>query len=553
MAREAANAAIAAATAAAAGLDGTSVSEDVVAASNAILAARTAIEALPEGERSAATAMLNDAVTQVAEQYARLAKEAEAARKAAEAEAEEAEAARQAAETEAEEAEAARQAAEAEANKKAAEAEAKTMAAMAKSLYNGIKAYSQQGGFDSVGTLDVFANWTAEGNIQVGDGRAGTGPGATLYEDETVTVAPLSGWTGQRFFVAADDSRNSRSGNDYEAVVYSYLGDPKPGDKFGQIGVTNAADGYEYGIDADGILVADGGGAFSFIATRVASPSFNQSAGVKSFELGTNRNYVSISGTYHGVSGEYRCEPTTGNTCAAQIAVNGFTLGGQASADNSFTVGGGTWTFKPGNLESRVMSAPKTAYASYGWWLRTSEDDEFFASSFANPRGTPTPAAAVPDTLVGTATYVGGAAGKYALSGVGTGGTNESGHFTATATLNAKFGTVNNDGTTRAHNVTGTIDGFKVGDDGAARDWSVSLGRDAAASNLLATGQVVRDRGVDQTQWTIGGRAAEKSGEWAAQMYEQGDDGVPTIATGTFYTEYENTGKMVGGFGVNKQ
>ena len=60
--------------------------------------------------------------------------------------------------------------------------------------------------------------------------------------------------------------------------------------------------------------------------------------------------------------------------------------------------------------------------------------------------------------LQGTATYSGGAAGKYALHST-TGGTNDAGHFTADATLEANF---NND------TVSGTIDGFM------GADWSVA-------------------------------------------------------------------------------
>ena len=68
-------------------------------------------------------------------------------------------------------------------------------------------------------------------------------------------------------------------------------------------------------------------------------------------------------------------------------------------------------------------------------------------------------------TLQGTATYMGGAAGKYALSS-STGGTNDAGHFTAKATLEADFNVDDM--------ISGTIDTF-MGADGMARDWSVEL------------------------------------------------------------------------------
>ena len=34
---------------------------------------------------------------------------------------------------------------------------------------------------------------------------------------------------------------------------------------------------------------------------------------------------------------------------------------------------------------------------------------------------------------------------------------------------------------------------------------------------------------------------------------DNGDDNVPKVATGTFYSMYSTSGKMVGAFGANKQ
>ena len=87
------------------------------------------------------------------------------------------------------------------------------------------------------------------------------------------------------------------------------------------------------------------------------------------------------------------------------------------------------------------MSTPDANYASYGWWIHKSEDDsDYTASAFVDVKGTgEAPAPLQPSTtLQGTATYMGGAAGKYALSS-STGGTNDAGHFTARATLEADF------------------------------------------------------------------------------------------------------------------
>ena len=142
---------------------------------------------------------------------------------------------------------------------------------------------------------------------------------------------------------------------------------------------------------------------------------------------------------------------------------------------------------------------------------------------------------------MGTATYTGGAAGKYALRS-STGGTNDAGHFTANAMLEADF---NDD------MITGTIDGF-VGADGESRDWSVEL----MESGVGDTGIILGSDGTgDQmmTVWTIGGTDGDAAGGWQGTLQNNGDDGVPKVGTGTFYSEFGEAGKMVGAFGVNLQ
>jgi hypothetical protein len=191
------------------------------------------------------------------------------------------------------------------------------------------------------------------------------------------------------------------------------------------------------------------------------------------------------------------------------------------------------------------MDTPDAAYASYGWWLRTDKDgvpkqaSSFFA--YTNPQ----PAAIDIATLRGSATYMGGAAGKYAISSL-TGGLVDAGHFTADAELKATFAA--NTDNTNASKLSGVIDNF-TGADGMSRDWMVKL----EEGTLLATG-VVSATVPAQVEWTIDGTAASKDGSrWEAQLFELGDDGVPAVATGAFYTTYGRTGRMVGAFGAKKQ
>ena len=194
----------------------------------------------------------------------------------------------------------------------------------------------------------------------------------------------------------------------------------------------------------------------------------------------------------------------------------------------------------PSSPSAEVMSIPNAIFASYGWWLHKSEDGGTFTASAFVDNGEVPVASGIMD-LRGTATYMGGAAGKYALHS-STGGTNDAGHFTAQATLEADF---NDD------MVSGTIDNF-MGADGQSRDWSVELKETDIGDDGAIDGIVGDDVQVG-TVWTIDGTAAGQSGQWSGSLRDNGDDGVPKVATGTFYSKYSTAGTMVGGFGVNKQ
>ena len=412
-------------------------------------------------------------------------------------------------------------------------AAAAAMAATAAKLYAGIAAPTTT----STGEPGRrFANHagTAGDRIFVGIDQTDV----ILLEDKKTTVAANHGWEGKRYAAEPDGDGM------YEAMVWSNVGEPKMGARF-----NSGESGVGFDLDTDGVLVSTetiGDGAASGVfaadnASRIASPQFDHSAGTKVFKLpednpsGATR--INIPGSYYGVSGTYTCTASGADTCTAvKASGEGYTLGVTGSA---------LWTFKPTNAEARVTDTPDAIYASYGWWIHTAEDGKLTASAFHDIKGAPTPVVA--DTfsaLQGTATYSGGAAGKYALSST-TGGTNDAGHFTARATLEADFGNATAGGT-----IAGTIDNF-MGADGMARDWSVELKK--GTMGTVADGAAPIDGPDDGTVWTIDETAASASGEWSGALRNQGMDGVPSVATGTFYTEYGTGGRMVGAFGANKE
>ncbi len=417
---------------------------------------------------------------------------------------------------------------------KADEAAAAAMAATAAKLYAGISAPTAT---DATPEADIrFAAYNNdEDAIDVQNGVA-TADAQELSEDKKTTVAANHGWEGKRYTASGTGVDGT-----YEAMVYSNVGEPTMGAKFNS-GATDlpAVGDLDAATGETGVL-----SGLTGYAALVASPSFDQNAGTKEFKLATNTIRVMLSGSYYGVSGTYYCTPAADSTCAARKAAEGFELGSTLDDTNAFTAGG--WTFKPTNPEARVTETPDAAYASYGWWIHKSADEKTYtASAFVDEKGTVAAAAGITD-LQGTATYRGGAAGKYALSS-STGGTNDAGHFTARATLQADF---NDD------MITGTIDNF-MGADGMSRNWSVELMESAIGdtglirrsdddnSDLAAT-----DPGA-MTKWTIGGTAGSASGQWTGSLRDNGDDGVPKVGTGTFHSTHGPGNSMVGAFGVNK-
>ena len=271
--------------------------------------------------------------------------------------------------------------------------------------------------------------------------------------------------------------------------------------------------------------------------------------GTQNHPIPTNNVALMIRGTYDGAPGQFRC---TG-TCTS-------TNDGKGSPSAL----GGTWHFKPDS--GAMVSLPDANYLYYGWWVSKDNDgDPTAASAFTGLVGTiavPTSGTDSPEDLAGSATYSGHAAGKFALSNA-LDGTGSGGHFTADATLTAKFGAIaapNNGG------ISGTIDNFRLNDGSEDPGWSVSLNRapwgtagafaSVAADNTNAT--------AEATVWSIDGNSAGESGSWSGQMYDElpgnttdtpaGDGNTtPTTVTGTFYSEFSTIGRMVGAFGANKQ
>ena len=497
------------------------------AISEAIMAARTAVAAVDSDSTDAEVSAADDAIT--------------AARNAIAA-ADDVSAEERAAHAKYVDALAGRLAATIASRMEAERAAAAAIAARAAKLYAGIA--PQSGAAGPSRRQATYAEGDDDEILVVFGADAPDGMTASLDPDEETAVLENHGWKGRRYASAV--TAGAPPDDRFEAVVYSNV--EGLGRKFGSdMPGTGASREFEYML-ADGTLalVTIGSVQTAFMASRVGGPRFDHSAGVKRFRLPDDATNVLIPGSYHGVPGTYDCTPGDGNACGVRVAAAGFELG-TVAADNTFTNNGGTWTFTPADPNARVVRAFDDAFASYGWWLHTAGNNErrfgaLNASAFEDEKGD-IPAVSGLDTLYGTATYMGGAAGQYALSSL-TGGTNDAGSFVARATLEADF---------TGNTVSGTIDGF-TGADGTERDWSVELTDQAvSATGVIAGDGTVGDTVRQMTRWTIGGTALAVSGEWTGTFRDNGDDGVPKVVTGTFHAEFGHEGRMVGAFGANRQ
>ena len=409
------------------------------------------------------------------------------------------------------------------------EADRKAMAAAGKALKAALKPTSEVT-LTSLGASGLMLTFDAGGPDN--DPAARSLPPMKAGE----SAGMLGDWDGKHYSHTNAGTKVSNS-----AVVYTNQGAPT---------VKPFATGASFGADENAFDSAytastrtlDLGNSTS--SSAIKGDMF-PTAGTTTYTPDSVTNVVVVRGTYQGAPGSYRC---TGTECMAT-----------AGTGSAITLDGADWSFvhDAGAMTSRADAD----YLYFGWWLQKNKDDKpTAASAFAGVTGMVT-ASTNPTLLSGTATYTGHAAGKFAISDTLTGG--DAGHFTADATLTAKFGTAATETTNNSNGLTGTLDNFMANDKSVP--WSVSLLR----ANLNGTGGTVAfndpdtasvDESATQTVWSIDGTSAAASGSWTAQMYDEkpgpapsGDgSNVPTTVTGTFQSHFDGTHSMVGAFGATK-
>ena len=374
----------------------------------------------------------------------------------------------------------------------------------------------------------------------------GDGDAATAADNMVVTLRPsgadatmMGEWTGNEYKIEV--TRLARSTRD-TAMVYTNQAAPTVTRKpFGE-------------VHADKITDASGNilhATLTDAANRgfIAGSAFGRTAGPKTHKANTGTDAYPVfatRGTFDGARGSYRC---TGGGCTSVIH--------EDTPGDEIHLAGGTWTFTPDVGAKTVRRIPHDPiYFAFGWWLRNSDAKGYEVGTFTDSVGLVLDSGESPNDILdinalqGSATYTGHVAGKYSVLPGLDNPTGDVGHFTANVELKAKWG----DGTAPG-SVSGMVDGF-MGADGMAREWAVELQETA----LTATGGTVDvDTTEDghqsmQTVWTIG-TAADASGAWTAQLYEESPAsspraGTPTTALGEFTAEHGVVGSADSAFGI---
>lgn len=398
-----------------------------------------------------------------------------------------------------------------------AEEKAKEMAAAARKLFAGLAPGSNPNPPVSSGDSAVTTKFNPDPTIAATHGKA-----AKVTPDTVILNNKLAGATGEMSSAMAPWSSTMVSAKDTAGtkdtdtvVVYTDIAPDKTKPFEDVFTLTN------------NVLPQ------SAMDTKyIAAPMFPSSPGVVIHGENSAQfnEEISFPGTYAGAPGYYRCtEGGSSNDCESQATNNGIQLSS-------------SWLFDPdGGAMAREAD---DEFSFFGWWLRVDANEDYSVDVFHGNVGGTAITDADFNALTGTATYMGPAAGKFAINPQLPGTTPMGGHFTATATLEADF--EDGTGADPAGSISGTIHDFMH--DGTALPWTVTFSDDA-----IVTTDAQHVSG-DDVAWTIDGEKSSSTGQWSGNFRNQGSNDVPTTITGEFATTYNSeVGRIEGAFGATVQ
>ena len=397
----------------------------------------------------------------------------------------------------------------------------------------------------------------------------------------TEMLPDLAGWKGNRYVsehpddpLTCDYPEGCMKGITDHLVIYHNQADPKDAESqtFAEKYGADADD--DGSLDNDWYRVAVAGGAPAGIlnaglvleANRPLIMSDGFSTAGRDAHTTEDDEVFTVMGTFDGVPGTYSCTHDS-TACTSSYGDDGvITLGG-----------GGTngWTFVPNDPDAMTTLGDPTAsrmFVTYGYWMRELSGDDGWTDvrPLSEIRQNSVPHAnGVAQAIKGSATYTGGAAGMYAIYHPVADGSS-SGEWTANAMLTADF---------NEQMVSGELTGFMA--EGKAMDWKVELLEGGINSATTAPDPASRAREAagnggfkldgsnhgfanaeNGTVWTMGGMDGEKTGSWYGDFWapkgatvdttDHANNPAPAAATGVFWSEYGDTGRMTGAFGVER-
>ena len=390
--------------------------------------------------------------------------------------------------------------------------------------------------YDGIPFSDVFAGKTADyTNLRENLMRVTIGNDDTVLTlNDDASLNAIEGWMGQEF-----------TGGDITAHVYRKQG----------ISLKSLIPGT---LSTGATVTTSSLNHANLIPfTKITSRPLSTTNNIMSYTTAANTAQRALDGTFMGVVGTYTCTDAADQQCAARYNANTGTELGYIDNNNAFQLGTdstGNWTFRAKNSDDKI-----TSYASYGFWIKEDGDD-WTIGSFNNYRGVQK-TEIVRDgdeltlvgrnTLQGTATYTGGAVGRYAIQKT------EQDKFRAKVTLTADFG----DGTNG--NVIGTISDFMT-DNNGEKNWQIRLqsalmDRTAVSGTVVAPSFGMGANVAGETVWLIDNDAHAHRGEWMGQFSDFAADTTvqlaqetnkPRTATGAF-SAYAPNSRMVGAFGAD--
>ena len=212
------------------------------------------------------------------------------------------------------------------------------------------------------------------------------------------------------------------------------------------------------------------------------------------------------------------------------------------------------------NIQKASGATPDPYYQTLGAWVLFPDDpaagsDQYHLGVFADAASANALSGANVIALGGTATFRGPATGLYTEAAwSGSGGsrapdTAKVGSFTATATINANFGST---GSFTGLGFRGNVTNFMENGESLG-NWTVNLNRMAGreAGNLD-----LWNRGDGEARGSGDGRSFTE-GYWAVQFYRNSASGHPDSAVGTFHTSTDdldnNALRIFGAFSAERQ